>query len=143
MKTNGSMTNGEIVADYKQAKDKKKQIAILADLNGCKEEDIREILKNGGIDGRSLPRQGEKKKKEDAPAQESAAPEAGVALAGAGTPEGEGVLDAAKWLLIEGRELLDALMDIYLLNGYGVLVRPVKGREAWIVGALLAMEEET
>lgn len=51
-----SMSAGEIVTNYKQAKDKKKQITILSQLNLCTTDEIIEILKANGIDGRSLPR---------------------------------------------------------------------------------------
>lgn len=51
-----SMSAGEIVTSYKQAKDKKKQITILSQLNLCTTDEIIEILKANGIDGRSLPR---------------------------------------------------------------------------------------
>lgn len=50
------MSAGEIVISYKQAKDKKKQITILSQLNLCTTDEIIEILKANGIDGRSLPR---------------------------------------------------------------------------------------
>lgn len=42
------MTPMEIVADYKQAKNKKAQIRTLAELNACDEERILEILVNAG-----------------------------------------------------------------------------------------------
>ena len=51
-----SMSAEEIVTSYKQAKDKKKQITILSQLNLCTADEIIEILKASGIDGRSLPR---------------------------------------------------------------------------------------
>lgn len=51
-----TMTKEAIVADYKQAKDKKKQVQILADLNNCKKDDIIQILKDGGVNHRELPR---------------------------------------------------------------------------------------
>lgn len=51
-----SMSGGEIVTSYKQAKDKKKQITILSQLNLCTTDEIIEILKANGVDGRSLPR---------------------------------------------------------------------------------------
>lgn len=38
------MTISEIKRSYEQAKDKKRQISILAQLNDCTEKDIREIL---------------------------------------------------------------------------------------------------
>lgn len=52
-----SMTVDEIVCSYRQAKDKAKQIIILSELNApCTKEDIIEVLKEAGIDGRQLPR---------------------------------------------------------------------------------------
>lgn len=47
------MIDSEIVRSYKEAKDKAKQITILADLNTCTEEQIKMVLKAAGIDGRS------------------------------------------------------------------------------------------
>lgn len=43
------MTNGEIVKSYKEAKEKKKQIEILAQLNACPVANIREILISEGV----------------------------------------------------------------------------------------------
>ena len=54
------MTNEEIVRMYLMAKDKREQIGILADLNCCKKEKIREILIDAGIDHRKLPRERKK-----------------------------------------------------------------------------------
>lgn len=51
-----TMTNFEIVQNYNQAKDPKAQVAILAELNACSVEEIVDILKAGGVDGRQLPR---------------------------------------------------------------------------------------
>ena len=42
------MTNEEIIKSYKEAKDKKKQIKILADLNTCDANIIKEILIEAG-----------------------------------------------------------------------------------------------
>lgn len=50
------MTNHEIVQMYKNSADKKKQITILAEMNLCTPEEIREELVKGGIDPRTLPR---------------------------------------------------------------------------------------
>lgn len=47
------MTIGEIVRNYKQAKDKRAQIKILAELNTCDVEDIKQILRDNGMDLRS------------------------------------------------------------------------------------------
>ena len=43
------MTNGDIVKSYKEAKEKKKQIEILAQLNACPIANIREILVSEGV----------------------------------------------------------------------------------------------
>lgn len=50
------MTNEEIVRMYREAKNKKLQVEILADLNLCKQEEIIEILKKGGVAHQALPR---------------------------------------------------------------------------------------
>lgn len=50
------MTTSEIVRSYKESKDKKKQVDILAQLNLCTSEDIKKILIEEGIDWRELPR---------------------------------------------------------------------------------------
>lgn len=44
------MDDGEIVIQYKLAKDKRKQIAVLSDLNGITKNQIKEILQKNGID---------------------------------------------------------------------------------------------
>ena len=49
------MTDFEIVAKYKSAKDRKKQIDILAQLNACDKETIRKILIKNGIPESELP----------------------------------------------------------------------------------------
>lgn len=53
-----NMTPGEIRRSYEQAdkKDKRKQIQILAELNGSDVPTIRKILIEQGIDPRSQPR---------------------------------------------------------------------------------------
>lgn len=38
------MTNEEIIKSYKEAKNKQKQIKILADLNGCRPMEIKKIV---------------------------------------------------------------------------------------------------
>ena len=43
------MTNNEIVSKFKRAEGKKEQISILAQLNGCNEETIKQILIDEGI----------------------------------------------------------------------------------------------
>ena len=53
------MTVEEIIRNYTQAKDKSKQIGILADLNGCDKEKIRAILISKGC---QMPTKGRPKK---------------------------------------------------------------------------------
>ena len=55
-KKNMVMTNEDIVRSWKEAKDRRAQIKILAELNVCSQEYIIEILKEGGVDPRALPR---------------------------------------------------------------------------------------
>lgn len=43
------MTNNEIVSKFKRAEEKKEQISILAQLNACSEEKIKQILIHEGI----------------------------------------------------------------------------------------------
>ena len=43
-----TMTPEEICREYRQAKAPTKQIQILADLNGCKKDEIKQILIDGG-----------------------------------------------------------------------------------------------
>lgn len=50
------MTHGEIVASYRQAKNKKEKVKILAELNACTKDEIKKILLEGGLDVRELPR---------------------------------------------------------------------------------------
>ena len=45
-----TMTNDEIVRDYKAAKTPAKQIAVLADLNVCTKKEIVEILREAGCE---------------------------------------------------------------------------------------------
>lgn len=54
-----TMSNEEIIRAYLQSKDQKKQIGILADLNGCDKEKIRTILIHHGV---KLPTPGRPKK---------------------------------------------------------------------------------
>ena len=44
------MTDYEILRDYQAAKHKNSQIKILADLNGCSSEEIRDILRSQGAE---------------------------------------------------------------------------------------------
>lgn len=48
------MTESEIKANIMQAKDQKAQIGICAELNDCSAEQIKEILREQGVDLRSL-----------------------------------------------------------------------------------------
>ena len=57
------MTADEIVTSYKQSKNKQQQIQILADLNACSKDNIKNILRENGIDLRG----GVHKKKEPEP----------------------------------------------------------------------------
>ena len=43
------MRDGEIVREYRLAKNKKMQVEILADLNACKKDIIIGILKTAGV----------------------------------------------------------------------------------------------
>lgn len=58
-----NMTDFEILRDYNSAKHKNQQIKILADLNGCSSEEIRDLLRSHGVE---LPKKPGPKK--DAPA---------------------------------------------------------------------------
>lgn len=49
------MTREDILRDFEAAKDKHKQIGILADLNQTTKENIVKILKEAGVDSNSLP----------------------------------------------------------------------------------------
>ena len=42
-------TDEEIVRSYKEARDPKRQINVLADLNECKPQQIRDVLKRAGL----------------------------------------------------------------------------------------------
>ena len=61
-----TMTNEEIVRDYKAAKAPQKQIGILADLNACSKKEIVEILREAGCE---LPAYYTKKPKQEKPEQ--------------------------------------------------------------------------
>lgn len=67
------MTPDEILMHYKQAKDKRKQIRILADLNNCSEEDVCASLLAAGIDKRALPRS--RKQKSESLSESESLPE--------------------------------------------------------------------
>lgn len=51
-----TMSESEIVRDFRAAKKKREQIGILAELNECSREEIREILLKNGIDEAELPK---------------------------------------------------------------------------------------
>ena len=55
------MTVEEIVRSYREAADKAHQLRVLADLNVCKPEVIRQVLLDGGVKPQKLPRQRKKK----------------------------------------------------------------------------------
>lgn len=55
-----TMTNAEIVADYRQAKNKRSQIGILADLNSTDAGTIKDILREAGEPLPRSPLDGEK-----------------------------------------------------------------------------------
>ena len=61
------MDNGEIYRSYKDAKNKKEQMMILAELNATTIERIREILLAQGVPPQSLPRNRKKKSEAQAP----------------------------------------------------------------------------
>ena len=50
-----TMSDNEIVRNYQEAKDKKAQIEILADLNCCQKKDICEVLSNNGVEIENKP----------------------------------------------------------------------------------------
>lgn len=67
------MFKNEIIVSYKNAKNKKKQVKILAELNDCSQEEIIKILREGGVDQRELPRN-RKKNGDSEPAEETKEP---------------------------------------------------------------------
>lgn len=50
------MTDDEILTSYREARDKKKQVQILCDLNLCTKDVIIDVLKSKGVNGKELPR---------------------------------------------------------------------------------------
>ena len=58
------MSDNEIVRNYQEAKNKKAQIEILADMNCCQKKDICEVLSNNGveIEGKAPEKRGRKPK---------------------------------------------------------------------------------
>lgn len=59
------MKPSEILRDYNQAADKKKQLVILSQLNSCSIEEIKQVLREQGVDYRSFPRTCSKDKSND------------------------------------------------------------------------------
>jgi hypothetical protein len=64
------MNENEIVRSYRESKNKKQQIGILADMNCCEPEQIKEILKKNGVDLRGG---NYRAKKEEAPKEDAKA----------------------------------------------------------------------
>lgn len=56
------MSDDEIIIRYKEAKDKRAQVNILADLNACDPDEIVGVLRRSGMDHRFLPRAPRKNK---------------------------------------------------------------------------------
>lgn len=52
---NNTYTVGEAVTSYRDAKDKAGQIGILANILCVSEDEVRKLLVENGIDGRTLP----------------------------------------------------------------------------------------
>ena len=64
-----TMTNEEIIRDYLQARNKQKQIKILADLNQTSQSEIKAVLAAGGVAGVKAPKRiARQKTEEHAPA---------------------------------------------------------------------------
>lgn len=122
-------TELEIVSIYRQAKDKTKQIGILAELNGCPKAEIIEILQRGGekVDGRILggmKRKGQKaertepKTERTEPKAERTEPQAAPAIPDRLTVEGT-MLRYVRYLI--ETELRDRLAEVmaFLLDEAG------------------------
>ena len=56
----GMMTELEILTTFRQAKYPGKQVAILAELNSCSVEEIKDILLRNGVEPKNLPRKSRK-----------------------------------------------------------------------------------
>lgn len=69
------MTKNEIFTSWREAKDKKDQVKILADLNCTTQEHIVEILKESGADGRLLPHKRKPAEKKEPPQTVAANPD--------------------------------------------------------------------
>jgi len=72
------MTSEEIVRDYRQARNKSKQIKILADRNVVTPSEIRAVLAEAGVEGVKAP-QRIRQKKPVPPVEVPASPEEGTA----------------------------------------------------------------
>ena len=100
------MTNGEIVASYRQAKHKSQQIGILAELNAVSREAIEKILEESGDipkkehETKVIPRRGRKPK---APEQKKEMPAAVQRLVGKALDE----LEEAMMNIQRQREALE------------------------------------
>ena len=70
-----TMSDADIVKEYREAKDKKAQIGILADLNTCSRDEIKEILIKGGVSPKELPRNRKKKDSTEQPCSPRISPE--------------------------------------------------------------------
>lgn len=66
------MTESEIVRNYREAKNKREQVNILADLNCCSKEEITEILLNNGVSSQELPKKRKPRKKPEESSKHSA-----------------------------------------------------------------------
>lgn len=72
------MTEGEILREYRQAKDPKGQIKVLSELCSVSQEEIIDILARNGIDRRTLPRKRKSPDKDTAsqsPSRKSKSPD--------------------------------------------------------------------
>jgi len=61
------MSDSEIVRSYKEAKDKRSQVGVLAELNACSKDCIRKILQRNGI---NAPKPGRKSTTESEPVKD-------------------------------------------------------------------------
>lgn len=65
------MTKDEIYKSWREAKDKKDQVKVLADLNLTTQDAIVQILKEQGADGRLLPRKRKPAEEKEPPKTEA------------------------------------------------------------------------
>lgn len=68
------MTNADILRSWEEARDKKNQVKVLADLNCTTQEHIVLILKEAGVDGRLLPHKRKPAEKKAPPLTTAAEP---------------------------------------------------------------------